>query len=515
MRLLNKIGELFKINNRYILTFLIMALVFWINKAFPAEVVSSQKCSGGSCPVALENPVLGSEKPIYYVNDIFKSQEGEYYRISFQERSAQDASISIKLATALDSYQDIKTVSLKKSFKDMPQEVIFRSSGQFTDIVFKKNNPGDNADVSISNVLATKLNVSNENEFANFRETVRGEIDTDISDQKQIENSKSFSQLAEPNILGQVFKPQSDYISAVSFDMDIIKQGGSGGKKFRLELRDVDFDGEVADVGPDTLASLSFSLADLDKYRQEDGKYKFPLFFKLDQRKYYFIGFNSGRADSNQFNYIKIKGSGDSDSYAKGKAVVKHNGKTFSVGGDLYFETFGLKFKEVQGRKILMGAVIEDIGKGQGKYTYQPRGSIYDLADLESATEDLSFDSSKNIINGSTLSERNSGYVYKFDTIYPFKKITITAQQADISWEQANFSYSLDGEEWHPVPSYMKNEVLDPKLEIGQCEAFNLILNTSSPKKEIFLKVEPKEKIEGDKNYGIKNLKIEADLIMK
>lgn len=515
METLNKLKKILNNNRRYGLAFLVMAVVFCINEIFPADTISSKNCAKGNCPMALENPVLTDKKPTYYINDILESQGRGFYRLSFWERSTKDSLVNIKLSTSLDEYQNIKTLELKKSFKDDIEEIVFKSSGQFTDLIFEKNNSEDGSEISISNVLLTKLDISDEKELNSLKKTMRGEVDFDVLDQKQSDRSKDFSQLIEPNILGQIFKPQVDYISAILLDMDVIKQGNNGDKKYRLELREADFDGETADISPDTAIHLSFSLSDLDKFRQENGQYKFPLFYKLDRDKYYFIGINSGRADVNKFNYIKLKGSGSAESYEYGKAVVKRSGRIFSAGGNLYFATFGIKLKELNDHKILLGTVIEDIGKGQGKYNYQPGGNIYDLADLNSATKDVFFDYSKNIIAGSSDLENNSSYIYKFDTIYPFKKIEISAQQADVNWSQVSLSYSLDGRDWQSISSCLKEEISGPKYEVSQFETFNLVLSPDVPREEIFLRVEPKERTEKNNNYGIRNLKIEADLTIK
>jgi hypothetical protein len=210
-----------------------------------------------------------------------------------------------------------------------------------------------------------------------------------------------------------------------------------------------------------------------------------------------------------------LKGSGSNSVYGFGRAVVRHSEKTFFAGGNLYFVTYGPKFKEVQGQKILVGSVIEDTGKGEGKYVYKTKGNVYDLADLDSATKDVSFDSSRNIITGSANSVNNSNFIYKFNTIYPFKKVKIMAQQADIDFSPVSLSYSLDGKNWQSIPSFIRNEVLVPKYEIGQFETFNLTLSTDPPNSEIFLKIEPTERTDERKKYGIKNLEIEAELIMK
>ncbi|MCX6763199.1 MAG: hypothetical protein NTZ97_00480 [Candidatus Moranbacteria bacterium] len=431
-------------------------------------------------------------------------------------KSTKDSRIIIETTNPLDEAKEIKTIDVPKSNTDLFQEMLFPTDGNrtYSDILFEKTNKTDGANISVSDIQISKLNVISDKEFANFKPTIKGEIDYNIPLLEQTVNSRNFDQLKDPDIIfGQLFKASADYITAIELDMDIIKQSNNGGSNYKLQLREVNYEeGGPPEIRSIVLADLGFSVDDLAKYRQADGKYKFPLFAKVEKDKYYFIGIDNGKIDANQFNYLRLKGNPNGEIFQDGILAVKTKGLTYSTTGDLYFKFFGIKFNEYNGTRILGGTVISDIGRGKGTFKYQPRGNGYDLADLNSYTSDISFDSVKKSFEGEIKTNQASDFSYKFETIFPFAKFHIFAKQPDVTWNQTSILYSFDQKNWQEIPSIEANEILPNEQKIQGIQAFDSTISELIPKNIIYLKFQPKNIDPEKKSWGIGNFIFEADL---
>ncbi|MFA6047636.1 MAG: hypothetical protein WCV59_00840 [Parcubacteria group bacterium] len=512
-----KIINFSKENARYIFVFLAIILIILINKSFPAQVITSESCAGGKCKTILQNPNLTDKNPLLYINDIFESDANGYYRLVFQTEADQDSEIAVVATNPVDERKELKIINVKKLKNDSFQEILFSTDKKYSDILFEKKNKTDGAEISIIGIQISRLNVSSEKELLGFQPTIRGEVDLDVPDQSQTDNSKYFDQLRDPNIIfGQIFKPQVDYITGVSLDMDIVKQSNNGGKKYKLDLRDVDYtEGSVLEIKSNAIYDLSFTINDLEKYRQEDGKFKFPLFARLDPEKYYFIGINNDKIGVNKYNYLRLKGTSDGEKYKNGIVAIKTKGQSYSTTGDLYFETYGIRFGEYNGKKILRGSTIEDIGKGKGIFKYQPRNDSYDLVDTESYSSDVNFDDNKMVLSGSADPNDNSEFIYKFETIFPFNKFRIFARQADIGWSKVSVSYSYDEKNWKEIPATEASEISSSGYSIQKTQVFDYEIQENIPKDSVYIKISPQNPAPEEKEYGVSNLRIEADLLIK
>ena len=511
---LRVLAKFLRVNSRYLIAIFLMAGIFFISQRFPAEIITSESCESGNCQAILESPELTGKNASYYVNDILKPDFGRYYRLTFLTRANRDTKLAVKITNPSDKDREVKTLELNESSKNIPQEIIFLSEGNYSDILFEKKDANDGADVNIESIQISKLEIKNEQELSGLKPTIRGEINFDSVDQLQKDNSYAFNQLKDQNIiLGQIFKPQADYVASVTLDIDIVKQDNNGGKKYKFELREAEFDGGVPEITSNVMASVDFTVENIEKYRQEDGKFRFPIFAKLDKEKYYFIGINNNNVSVDKFNYLKLRGTKDKGKYADGTLAVKTKGKTYSAVGSLYFITHQLNFSEYQGKKILGGEIIEDIGKPKGFFTYKPTGNIYDAADLYEYSSSIKYDEDKEALYGLTESGMESGMIYKFYTIFPFKKVKITGRQADFDWSHAAVSYSYDGNNWEEIPSNFSNESGRQGEEL---QYFNYEWNTDGAKSEFYVKIAPKvESNEEGEKYGLRNFRVEAELLMR
>jgi len=519
MKNMQKILISIKEYSRYFFALAVLVLVFLVNNAFPADVITSEACAGGKCPTALEEPQLTDKESFYFANDIFKSETKGYYRLTFQTKSTADSKIAIKITNPLDEDKKIKEIGITESKENKFQDILFATDDiiKYSDLLFEKINKNDGTEISITGIHIFKLNVTSEKEFANLKPTIKGATDYNVDLLEQTVNTEYFNQLKDPDIIfGQIFKAPADYITGVVLDLDIIKQSNIQGKKYDLDLRELDYaEGAPPEIRSITPASLSFSLADMDKYRQADGKYKFPLFAKVEKDKYYFIGLDNGKTNANRFNYLRLKGSTDGENFTDGALAVKNKGKTYSAAGDLYFKIFGIKFNEYNGIKILGGTVISDSGKDKGIFKYQPMGNIYDLANFNSYTSDISFDSDKKSFVGTTEDNSESNFTYKFETVFPFSKFHVFAKQPVINWGKTSILYSYDQENWQEIPSVEADEILPNEQKIEGIQTFDSTIFETMPKDTIYLKFQPKDPVSENTKWGISNFIFEAELTMR
>ncbi|MFC1756515.1 hypothetical protein ACFLY1_01015, partial [Patescibacteria group bacterium] len=461
----------------------------------------------GGCKIEPADPSLSDEKPVYYKDEIFDTSldKKEYYRLILDIHTDKNTEISIKASDFNENGIILKKLQLKKDWEENSKEMFIGFQGEYPNLTFEKNDNTDGSNIFIDNVQVSKLEISSEAEFAKLIPTIRGNVDISLPFQEQEDNSKSFSQLCEPALIfGQVFKAQSDYITGISFDIDIIKQGIGGGRKHKLELREMDYGGfipEMAEIKKTVLADITFSLKGIEKYRQGNGQFRFPLFSKLEKDKYYFIGINNDRAEVNKFNCLKPRGTTNGDAYEDGFTAIKKNSQTYFFSGDLYFILYGAEFKKYNNTNILQGSVIESIGNGKGLFKFNNKGTDSDIANLDSFTSDVAFD---DIIFGRSA-KSESNFVYKFETIFPFEKFNIRGNQADMNWSKTSISYSYDKNEWKEIPFSLENEM----------QHFDYNITEEDPKDKIYIKFSPLKSSTEKNKYGIEDFQVVADLLLK
>lgn len=508
---IKKIFEEIKKNQKYLWVFAVLFLVFLLNQSFPAEIVTSKSCMGGKCKVVIINPTLSDEAPFFYVNNFFKSKSNEYYRIIFQVRSNQKTAVDFFITNISDQDKKIKNFEIDKVNTDFIQEIIFKSDKEYSDLIFKKAKSSDGADILIDKVEIAKLNVKNDQELAILAPTIFGEADNaEIEDQVQEDGSYAFEQLGEPDVIfGQVFIPEMDYITNVSLDIDIIKQSNSGGKKYSLDLRNVNTESNVPDIKSNPIASLRFSIDDMEKYRQEDGKFLFPIIARLEAGKSYFIGINNDKMDVNKFNRLILRGTSDEKKYSKGKIAIKYKGDSYSAVGSLYFKTYGFKLKKYNDVNIILGSRLEDLGGGKARFSYRSSENNYELINLESVSKDIYFNESKKVLAGKIEDESSSYLTYKFETAYPIESFSFSWKLVNPAWNAIKLFYSFDNKDW------IDASLVD--LAGNKYQSFDFeFLKKQINKKKIFIKIEPeKDKYPDQSEFGIKDFEFKMDLITK
>jgi hypothetical protein len=485
---------------------------FLINRVFPADVITSENCSAGQCEKLILEPQLSDSEKRFYENDAFLSQKDEFYRVIFQTETNQDTRVKLFATNALDQDEFIQEFELKKTDGRKIQEAVFRTGQKDTDFLFEKTEL-DGAKIFIKNIKVSKLYIRSEKELSVLQPTIFGKISFAEPTRKQEKNDFVFSQLNEPNvILGQVFQAESDFIAEIEMDIDVVKQGDGNGDKYALELREAEFDGVVPTISSRRLVTLKFNAKTIEQYRQINGKFRFPILAPVENGRFYFFGLDNERVEVNQFNHLSPRGSRESSGYSNGEAAVKYKGESFPAQGDFYFKIFGVDFEEVDGKKVLLGATVEDLGGGKMLFNYQPDESRYGFFDFSESTSDVQFDEKENSIFGEIEAQEESYWLYKFETVYPFKTFRVSGENSKLDLDNLKIAYSFDKEKWIEIPSKQISE-----KEISRI--FDFSQTEKIARDLIYVKIYPKTDFpEGAKipdEYGVKKFRFAADLISK
>ncbi|NTU66693.1 MAG: hypothetical protein HGB08_02090 [Candidatus Moranbacteria bacterium] len=439
---------------RHILAVIVLVLAFSISQGlFTTQTIKTEDCTSGKCAKVADVPNLSDENPFYYVDDILKDRNAGYYRLTYQLKTDKETHVAVKMATYSEKDQGLQDFDLAPSGEYRNKEILFQVDGTYPNVVFEKNDPKDGAGVFIKSVKLSQLGISSDAEFAALLPTVFGNVDTTLVDQSETKDSSyEFPWLKSPKtVIGQVFKADSDYLSGVSLKMNIVKGLDPGSREYSLFLKEADYDGVNVDDISSAIAEVRFSVgSDLDKYRQDDGSFRFPLYGPIEKGKLYMIGIDNSKVDVSDSNHLVLLGSKKESAYSDGSAFMKQGKNFYKIDGDLFFATYGAGFEEYDGQKLLSGASIEDSGKRKGMYAYATSGTFMDMADLDSS-KGASFDSSKKIIIGS--SKPGSEYVYRFHAGHPIFAISFQAEQARAGWNSVKAYYSFDNLNWQEIPS--------------------------------------------------------------
>lgn len=509
---LEKIINFVKTEKRIFLASIFLLLVFLVNQTlYSGRKKTAESCANGKCvSVVPAKPQLSQESNFYCITDLFKNQPAGFYRLTFRKKSNKDEKIFLKLSALSGEEVLIGELNFNSSDKFQNQEILFSLPEGFDGLLFQKNNSGSGADIFIKEAQITKLNINNQEELAALKKTIIGETEINLEKENQPIANDNFSQLKEKKtVLGQIFQASDEHITAVAFNIDVNKSLNPGSRQYNLILRKIKHDKKNISFDGSTIASLNFSIDSMEKYRQKDGTFLFPLYGMLEKGEYYFIGLDNSAVEVGDKNYLEIKGNNNNDSYPNGSAVIKKNENIYAIDGDLYFKIYGVKFSEEGGEKILNGAKIEDLGKGLGKYSYETKGEFIDLLDLENASRETEFNEDSKVI--AAEAKNKASFSYAVNTIYPISKMNFSATQLKTGWKKVKISYSFNRENWIDLP-FSKNGKGKEEIQVF---SFDIIPATQETKTVYF-------KITYDSNdkskaryFALKNLRITADLKMK
>lgn len=250
-------------------------------------------------------------------------------------------------------------------------------------------------------------------------------------------------------------------------------------------------------------AKLENDVRDMKENFNLTQEYDIPLAAKLDPGKKYWIGIDNAGVAVDQNNYISVStangdGSKEKTTAADGSSVNVANDEnnsaakentssetpkstgqysggfaseipgTWSNSDALWFETFYPKHSQVNNVTIMSGATITDQGSNNFIYRYD-----FGVLDYKSDSGfsgrkiyDMYSGNFKNydIYGNYKLSGFDDFAIYKFNTLYPAKKITI---QSGTYHQSLAIEFSTDGENWEEIYSENpaeNNQTINPTV---------------------------------------------------
>ncbi len=492
-------------NIRYVLVLLIFISVFLINSELSQkEKGLSANCSGKNCAIPTKTSTLSDEKPEVFVPDIIISKPDYYYRLVIGGSVDHETTlvVSVSNSATLDQ-KEIGTLKVGQDEEFFREEFVFETEKKYNGLVLQKKNKNDGADILVKDLKITRLNIKSDREVASLEESILGRSPSNKVFIEQLESNIEFTQLKKKStVFGQVFRAESDNISGVVFDIDVVKNDNRDGKKYKLELRRVIMEDDIFSMQKGLVANFDFKVNEIESYRQSDGKVKFPIYSMLEKGEYYFVGINNKNIDVDSQNYMIMKGSVN-NRYSDGASIEKKNKDSLYIAnGDLYFKIYGAELEKYRSGQMLLGMLLEDLGGGRGSYLYKSLGYPEEIFDLFSSSGDISFNEEKKILFGNA-SDMNSYFEYKFDTRYPFRKFQVRASQPDSNWGKVHLFYSYDYVKWKEL-EYDNSDGL---------QNYSMKVESVFPQETLYLKVQSAD--QSADYYGLRNLVMEAELIKR
>lgn len=541
---LKKIADFGKRDKRLVTAGGFLVVVFLLNQLiFSSQKIALEDCLDGKCVISqLEKPQLSKENSLFYLDDILNNTPSGYYRLTFQTKSDQEERVTIKLSTYAEKNKTIGEMMIGASEKPQNQELFFHLPEGFGSLLFEKEKIGLGGDIFVKGVGISKLNVNNAEDFASMQKTIVGEtkIGALVIDRLN-DSADSFLMLQEPKmILGQIFKAESAHISGIFLKMDVVKNTLASNRDYALSLWEAYCEEEDCQTQGKAITRISFSVAeDLERYRQNDGSFLFPLYANVEKGKKYFVGIDNSGVKADRTNYLGLRG-GREGAYPDGSAAMRIDKKLYKIGGDLSFAVRGADVDIQEGKRVLNGAKIESLGKKQGKYSYSSKGEIIDILDFSGVFPGVNFDGERRVMVSDF--EKDAFLTYEVNTLFPMQKMRFSAEQTKNNWKRVKVEYSFDREKWINIPyengfgdgsfqnfdeDLIGNESeAEALLEAGgeskkeeenlEIQVFDFEIIPVGEKETIHFRISPDpEDFRNGRYFSIKNLNIVADLKMK
>lgn len=485
-------------NIRYGVAAAIFVTILVANNSFLRSDINLTNAD--ECPVKSLNQasVLSRKKNIYQLNNIINSEKGDYYRLVFKGKADKDTSIRISLSGLSSSPLPVKTLEIKKSEGYNAMEAVFSTPDVYSDLIFEKTEDTDTL-VYLTDYKIERLKISSDKELSELKPIISGWPEI-MRTPLQIDDATfTFNQLRERNVLiGQIFQSNNKFISAV--ELGITKEGTGGEGHYNVQLHELEMNNGTPRIIDEPLAQIEFSACDIESYRQKNGNVVLPLVAKVSPEKKYLLALDNSDVETNSVDYLSLKGSSKEHLYNEGGILTKSKQKWILSAGDLYVIIHGGKFKVANDKVVVPGSLVEEIGKGEARFTYQDSAVAADLLNIEEKSPDVSFNSGKNVVLGKT--KQDSYYTFAFNTFYPIEKFIFKGNQFASS-HKVKVHYSFNKKDWKEIP-YASNT---------KYQLYNATIEGDLISRQIYVKIMPDLEQKSEKKiYGLKGLMLEAKL---
>lgn len=126
---------------------------------------------------------------------------------------------------------------------------------------------------------------------------------------------------------------------------------------------------------------------------------------------------------------------------------------------------------------FLGGAKLEDLGKNLF-YSFSMQNKKSDFDNLYEKSKGIKFDRKKQMVIGAQ--KNREFFVYKLDTLYPFEKLVLDAEQAGNDEKEIKIEYSLDYSFWKEISFEQKKD---------EPQKFSLSLNGDRKTRVVYVRV--------------------------
>lgn len=466
---------------------------------------------------------ISAEQTIYHINDVVNAKPQLGYRIMFDaearggeptvNKNEETDSLEFDFYTT-NSFQEeqlLKAYKIENNQILKNNEINFIANGSYEDLEIRKKSNNSKIILTFQNIRVYPLNTTN---LSSLKSTILGSTGEEkVIIDNQVENTKDLYRFNWKNqIIGTSFIANSNNISSVEIGMSFIGNGGIN--NYYLELYEADDQGRP-NLAKGRIAYFGFNQNSAEKELKLDkNKYRIPLTSNLEVGKKYFVGINNFEMKFNWLNTLVINGTKNNQ---KGIVWQSVKNKTKKLKGSLDIKMFSKDLTMLQGEKVLSNTVIQDLGNGEGIYTYNQTGNSLGFLDLFNIENENNIQSvfSDNVSEGISAKDSDkASFSYKFDTIYPFDKLSLEFQKISGGFAGIKGFYSFDNQNWKEIQSdYDKEEIV-----VGGESNFNQVFTGDGTQREIYLKIKCDPNGQSDhivKLFGIKNLKVNAELKIK
>lgn len=400
------------------------------------------------------------------VRDQLNSNTGDFYRIIFGARADQDlldandvqSPIGLSLSSSNGQDQTVGVFEVPRGAGFKMFEKIIKTDGIFKDLtVNRTDNDSLRGNIYLKNLVFTRLNVQSLEEAGRLSKSLYGPFDfTEIDQANQNDAGVIYDLIKKDDIVGEVVKANSDLMTGVSFAIDFFGNGGLG--NYQMEIRKAEKSNNGFVVGKEILSNIEFSSAWAESvYHESDPRkgnvYRFPLTYKTEKGKYYFIGIKN-TADINWLNHLRFHGSHNSADHDGASLVISPNGNTKQIG-DLYFIEYGIP--ETQ-NSLQSGTIIQDIGGGIGDFSFDLKNTPLKKLPIVKTGENEN--------------------IYQVATGFPFIKLALDAEVKTEDESKVKLYVSPDGQNW---------QVANEDLETPN--TFLTAVNNGILSRDLYLKV--------------------------
>lgn len=459
--------------------------------------------------------------------------KGKYYRLFFEARAYSEnklntpdferisidhsSKIKIILKSNYGEKKFVKEFEIDNSLIYKSHEAIILMDSNYTELIFEKVDKYDSNVIFQRGMFFHELNVSDQKSADLVRPVIKPATILDWPIAEFVEESPvavhRFN--GTGNLVGQIFKAESDRMSGVSFKFDLKGKGGLG--SYKAELRKAEFANGKYIISPETISSFEFHSYDYAPYLNDEGEWRLPLAAILEKGQYYFVGISDREASVNFFNYANILGSSEMKNKIP-SLLIDTTGETKEIGS-LYFKIFGAAYTRVGDERILEGTIIEDVGSGTGYFTYNSVGDITDLLNLdkfdlgENNQGKVFYLGKANTVVGTA--QFGTSFTYRFNMMHPIKDVIVSASQIGPIYFKNKLFYSFDGVNWQQITEEQDNSDDGWKADNTLQQYVQKIVATSKSN-QFYIKVTYDENDNGREEglFGVRNLSLLAEIDM-